>query len=94
MKPLTGAAIACVFVLAAGGAQAAMQTVTLAIDGMYCAACPYIVKQTLAAVPGVSNVDVSLETQSATVVYDDALSDVADMTGATAAVGYPSRPAQ
>ncbi len=38
---------------------AAEKTATLAVENMYCAACPYIVKQSLAAVPGVKDVKVS-----------------------------------
>ena len=38
---------------AAGPAMAAEKTVTLAVKGMYCSACPYIVKQSLAKISGV-----------------------------------------
>jgi mercuric ion binding protein len=38
---------------AAGTAMAAEKTVTLAVDNMYCSACPYTVKQSLTKVPGV-----------------------------------------
>src|SRR3546814_3217548 len=44
---------------------------TLAVDNMYCEACPYIVKESLARVPGVQAVIVSYEQKSATVTYDD-----------------------
>ncbi len=72
---------------AAGGA-----TVTLAVEGMTCASCPYIVKQTLAEVPGVSKVKVSFEKKTAVVTYDDAKTNVAALTQATADVGFPSKP--
>ena len=39
--------------LAVGTAIAAERTVTLAVDNMYCSACPYTVKQSLAKVTGV-----------------------------------------
>ena len=78
-------------VLASGAALAAEQTVTLAIDNMYCDACPYIVKQTLTKVPGVADVIVSFEAKTATVTYDDQKTTVSALTGATEAAGYPSR---
>src|SRR6516165_2909936 len=55
----------------AGAAMAAEKSVTLAIKGMYCSACPYIVKQSLVKIRGVENVAVSYEKQTATVSFDD-----------------------
>lgn len=77
--------------LASGAALAAEQTVTLAIDNMYCAACPYIVKQSLTKVPGVADVIVSFESKTATITYDDQKTTLSALTGATEAAGYPSR---
>ena len=74
-----------------GSADAAEQTVRLAVENMYCDACPYIVKQSLAAVPGVENVAVSFEEQSATVTYDDQKTTLDQLTSATAQAGYPSK---
>ncbi len=68
------------------------RTVILAVDNMYCDACPYIVTQTLAQVPGVETVAVSYERKTATVTYDDRMTTLEDLTSATAAAGYPSRP--
>jgi periplasmic mercuric ion binding protein len=77
---------------AAGTAIAAEKTVTLAVNGMYCSACPYIVEQSLAKVGGVSNVAVSYEKKTATVTYDDQKTSLAAMTTATTQAGYPSQP--
>lgn len=79
-------------VAAAGTATAAERTVTLAVKNMYCAACPYIVKQSLAQVPGVGNVAVSYEKKTATVSYDDQQATLTKLTSATTAAGYPSTP--
>jgi periplasmic mercuric ion binding protein len=68
------------------------KTVTLAVNGMYCSACPYIVEQSLAKVGGVSNVAVSYEKKAATVTYDDQKTSLAAMTTATTQAGYPSQP--
>jgi len=71
-------------------ASAAERTVMLAVDNMYCDACPYIVKQSLARLPGVMNVVVSFEKKTATVTYDDEKTTVGALTAATTQAGYPS----
>ncbi|PKB25293.1 mercuric ion binding protein [Novosphingobium kunmingense] len=71
-------------------AWAATKTVTLAVPGMTCAACPITVKTALAKVAGVERTDVSFEKREAVVTYDDAKTTVAAMTRATADAGYPS----
>lgn len=77
-----------------GPVLAAERTVRLAVDGMWCAGCSYIVKKTLADVPGVAAVDVSVAEKAAVVTFDDAETDVARLTEATAGVGFPSRVAE
>jgi periplasmic mercuric ion binding protein len=81
-----------VALLSAGVAVAAEKTVTLSVPGMYCASCPYIVKQSLAKIGGVGQVNTSLETKTATVTYDDQKTNVAALTAATTSAGYPSTP--
>lgn len=71
-------------------AWAATKTVTLAVPGMTCAACPITVKAALAKVDGVERTDVSFEKREAVVTYDDAKTTVAALTKATASAGYPS----
>jgi mercuric ion binding protein len=78
--------------LFASPALAAEKTVTLAVEGMYCASCPFIVQQSLTAVPGVEKVEVSFENQTATVTFDDAKADAAALVKATTDAGYPSQP--
>ena len=65
-------------------------TVTLAVRNWYCAACPHVIKQSLAAVPGVINVTVSDKTKTASVTFDDTKTDVKSLTQATTEAGYPS----
>ena len=72
-------------------ATAAERTVTLAIDGMTCASCPYIVRTVLQEVPGVARAEVWYAEKNATVTFDDARTTVAALTEATAGVGFPSR---
>ena len=74
----------------AAPAWAAMQTVTLSVPGMTCAACPLTVKQSLSKVQGVSKTEVSFEKKQAVVSFDDAKTNVQALTKATANAGYPS----
>ena len=59
---------------------------------MYCAACPYIVKTSMEAVPGVTKVAVSFEVQTATVTFDDAKTTPDAIAAASTNAGYPARP--
>ncbi len=61
------------------------------MDNLFCASCPYIVKQVLTGVPGVRDVEVSYESKTAVVTFEDAETDAAALTEATGSVGFPSR---
>jgi mercuric ion binding protein len=89
-KSLTSAAFALLF--ASSTAFAGERTVTLAVQNMYCDACPLIVRKSLEAVPGVAKVTVSFKDKSAIVTYDDAKTNVNGLTAATTKAGYPSAP--
>lgn len=69
---------------------AATQTVTLAVPGMTCAACPITVKQAISKVDGVNKVNVSYDKREAVVTFDDAKASVQKLTQATENAGYPS----
>ena len=77
--------------LASIAAAAAERTVTLAVDGMTCSSCPYIVRSVLQEVPGVARAEVSSAEKTAVVTFDDARTTVAALTQATAGVGFPAR---
>lgn len=79
-------------IISSGGAMAEQRTVTLVVDNMYCEACPYMVKKTIEKVSGVSKVTVSFMEKTAVVVFDDARTEVKDLTNATAGAGFPSAP--
>jgi mercuric ion binding protein len=68
------------------------KTVTLAVENMSCATCPYIVKQSLAGVPGVIRAEVSFENKTAAVTFDNTQTGLAVITAATAEAGFPSHP--
>ena len=69
---------------------AATQTVTLAVPGMTCAACPITVKKAISKVEGVSKTDVSFDNREAVVTFDDTKTNVQKLTKATEDAGYPS----
>jgi len=71
-------------------AIAAEQTVTLKVDGMTCASCPYQVQHALKNVDGVKTAQASLETHEAVVVFDDGVTQVAALIAATKNAGFPS----
>src|SRR5262249_16892417 len=81
-----------VSVLASPTAFAAEKTLTLAVQNMYCDACPLIVRKSLEAVPGVAKAVVSYKEKTAIVTYDDSKTNVNLLTAATTKVGYPSAP--
>ena len=76
--------------LGSSPAVANEKTVTLAVPGMDCAACPITVKASLVAVPGVEKVVVSLANKSAVVTFDDEKTAVPALITATTNAGYPS----
>jgi len=90
MKRLSTAAFAALMSLAADGASAAERTVTLKVDNLFCATCPYIVKRTLSRIPGVTEVDVSYREKTAVVTFDDRKTNLAALLAATAGTGFPA----
>jgi mercuric ion binding protein len=88
--------IACLVTAAGLGtivdAEAAERSVTLEVEGMTCASCPYMVRQALLDFDGVMTVEVSYERERARVAYDDEIADLDDLTRATGGIGFPSQP--
>ena len=91
MKTLL-AAVLLAAIGASSSAIAGEQTVTLAVQNMTCAACPYIVRESMSAVDGVEKVDVSLESNTATVTFDTAKTTVAAIADASERAGFPATP--
>jgi mercuric ion binding protein len=91
MKYIIAATFALGF-FASSAAFAEDKTVTLAVQNMYCAACPHTVKSSLQSVSGVKAVSVSFKDKTAVVTFDDAIADVKALTAATTNAGYPSAP--
>ena len=92
MKKSLSALALIMSVMTAPAVFATERTVTFAIDNMTCASCPYIVKTSMAAVPGVANVTVSFKAKTATVTFDDAKTTSDTIATASMNAGYPARP--
>ncbi len=94
MRQILAAAIVTLAVLASGPASAAEQSVTLRVENMYCAGCPYIVQQTLVSVPGVTRVEITYQRAAAVVMavvdFEDTQADVTALTAATSEIGFPA----
>lgn len=91
MKSILAALALMASLTASAAVSAAERTVTFAVENMSCASCPFIVRQSMAAVPGVSRVDVSFEAKTATVTFDDAKTTVDAIAAASTDAGYPAR---
>jgi mercuric ion binding protein len=90
MKKSFGALSVIGSVLLTPAAFAGEHTITFTVDNMTCASCPYIVKSSMAAVGGVSQVAVSFTEKSATVTFDDAKTNPDAIAAASTNAGYPA----
>ena len=95
MKNLLTAAlfVATVFASAvsmSATSMAAEKTIKLSVPGMTCASCPFIVEGAIDKLDGISSVKATVEDLSATVTFDDSLTNLDEITQATTDAGYPS----
>src|SRR5258708_26912842 len=87
MTKFLTAALVGISLLASSSVIAAEKTVTLAVQNMYCSACPITVKSSLEAVPGVAKAVVSYAEKTAVVTFDDAKTAVPALITATTNAG-------
>lgn len=85
-------ALALIASMTASTAFAGERTITFSVDNMTCASCPYIVKSSMEAVPGVAKVAVSFRAKTATVSFDDAKTNPDAIATASTNAGYPANP--
>ena len=67
-----------------------IETVTLEVQGMTCAACPITVKKALKKVPGVTDVKVDYKSGVAEVNYDPKKTSPDELAKAITTAGYPT----
>jgi len=72
--------------------MSATVTQEFAVEGMSCQGCVKSVTGALRILPGVENVDVSLEKKSATVAYDGAALKPAAIVAAIVGAGFEAAP--
>lgn len=83
--------LAFLFLLTQSGLLfATEQSVILSIPTMDCPVCPITIKKSLQNVSGVKSANVSYESKTATIVFDDQLVKVESLLKATKNVGYPA----
>jgi len=70
---------------------AAEKTVIIEVEGMTCPLCTSAIKRSLKTTPGVVKAKVLLSTKKATVVYDDAKTDISKLLHAIEVVGYKGK---
>jgi P-type Cu+ transporter len=71
-----------------------MDTITLKLRGMSCAACANSIENAIRSVPGVSQSTVNFGIEQATVTYDSQQTDVAKIQDAVDAAGYSAQAIQ
>lgn len=64
------------------------QIITFKVGGMYCSACPAMVKKALINVDGVKDATVSYSKKTAVVTFEDTKTDITSLIQATTKVGY------
>ncbi len=72
-------------------AQAAVRTVTLAVDGMTCASCSLTVRAAAGKLDGVQEVKVDVDAGRAVVTYDPAKGAPEQVAARISEAGYPAR---
>jgi len=85
------ALVCCGMVLVVGTAVADERKATLAVEGMTCSSCPYMVEKALQGVDGVKSAEASLKEERALVRYDAAETAPEALTQATENAGFPSK---
>tara|TARA_R110002096_G_scaffold57545_2_gene145923 strand:+ start:278 stop:580 length:303 start_codon:yes stop_codon:yes gene_type:complete len=86
-------ALLTVIVLSASNLNAATSdetTVKFSVEKMTCATCPISVRKAMERVDGVKDVEVDLETKTATVIFDASMTTASDIGSASTDVGFPA----
>jgi copper chaperone CopZ len=74
--------------LSISAAHASDQKIVIEVGTMVCGADPHNIKNSLASIAGVKQVDISLPDKTATITFDDQVSNANAMLVAIAGAGY------
>ena len=77
--------------VASAAAAVHAQSAKFVIANMTCASCPITVKKAMSRVAGVRSVNVSFADKTATVVFDLAQTNPAQIAAASTNVGFPAK---
>jgi periplasmic mercuric ion binding protein len=88
MFKVFGAGLLLAIVVMPVAALAGVRTVKLAVPGMTCVSCLYIIEHSISAIKGVTDVKASFADRTATVTYDDAVTSLDAITKASGDVGF------
>ena len=79
------------FFIFSNNSFAVEKTITFKVDGMYCSACPAIVKKVLTNVDGVKDTTVSYSKKTVVVTFEDTKTEVTNLIQATTKAGYKAK---
>jgi mercuric ion binding protein len=88
LKKIISATVLALLLGSGFAAQAASRTVTLVLEGMYCAMCPVTIKTALDFADGVDEVKVTRDPDEAVIRYDDAKTGPAKLIEVVKKSGY------
>lgn len=88
LKKILSATVLALLLGAVFAAHAAQRSVTLELEGMYCAMCPVTIKTALDFADGVIETKVSREPDEAVIRYDDARTSPAKLIEVVKQSGY------
>src|SRR5258708_30532515 len=80
--------------VAAQAAAVRTQSAKFAIANMTCATCPITVNKAMRGVKGVRSVDINFAAKTATVQFDSAQTNPAQIAAASTNAGYPAKAAR
>lgn len=73
---------------------ASVETRTFTVENMTCAFCPVTVKKAMEGVEGVRSVEVDFDAKTATVAFDESVTNAEAVAAASTNAGYPAHPAR
>jgi mercuric ion binding protein len=95
MKPTVFVFATAATLLVAGSSIAAEQKATIEVSGLFCSSCPYIAAQAVGEIASAEIVggyyDPDLQVAQFVIQYDDEVTTLEALIGATEGYGYPAR---
>ena len=69
-----------------------MTSIELSVSGMHCASCAALIEEVLSEQPGLMSAQVDLEAGTASVTFDDGVTDLSTVQAAIVELGYGASP--